>query len=201
MKTYELKLIKTPLWNPLTVYLDSGSYPLNNIVFYNEDGIVMNVGKGWFGQNSFGVTIATSKPCKRKIKVNFSKNETFVIKSDDCTYDKRYDLYVPINDIMITTTYTKDIIGIRANHKFVDLNDHECIWSEYVKTFYTMKYDITEKFVAESKKLEKLSCGNIPQNEFDTIIQNLKQLYDKYQKVLHDIENYTVEDYFKEVIQ
>ena len=201
MKTYELKLIKTPLWNPFTVYLDSGSYPLNNIVFYNEDGIVMDVGKGWFGQNSFGVTIATSKPCKRKIKVNFSKNETFVIKSDDCTYDKRYNLYIPINDVMITTTYIKDDIGIRANHKFVDLNDHECIWSEYVKTFYTMKYDITEKFVAESKKLEKLSCGNIPQNEFDTIIQNLKQLYDKYQKVLHDIENYTVEDYFEEVIQ
>ena len=201
MKTYELKLIKTPLWNPLTVYFDSGSYPLNNIVFYNEDGIVMDVGKGWFGQNSFGVTIATSKPCKRKIKVNFSKNETFVIKSDDCTYDKRYDLYIPITDVMITTTYIKDDIGIRANHKFVDLNDHECIWSEYVKTFYTMKYDITEKFVAESKKLEKLSCGNIPQNEFDTIIQNLKQLYDKYQKVLHDIENYTVEDYFKEEIQ
>ena len=201
MKTYELKLIKTPLWNPLTAYLDSGSYPLNNIVFYNEDGIVMDVGKGWFGQNSFGVTIATSKPCKRKIKVNFSKNETFVIKSDDCTYDKRYDLYIPITDVMITTTYIKDDIGIRANHKFVDLNDHECIWSEYVKTFYTMKYDITEKFIAESKKLEKLSCGNIPQNEFDTIIQNLKQLYDKYQKVLHDIENYTVEDYFKEVIQ
>ena len=64
-----------------------------------------------------------------------------------------------------------------------------------------MKYDITEKFVEESKKLEKLSCVNISQNEFDTIIQNLKQLYDKYQKVLQDIENYTVEDYFKEVIQ
>ena len=200
MKTYELKLIKRPLWNPLTVYINNVGYSLDDIIFYNTDGFVMNVGQGWFGQNSYEVVIATSKPCKRKIKVDFSKNETFVIRTD-CTYDKRYDLYVPINDIMITTTYTKDIIGIRANHKFVDLNDHECIWSEYVKTFYTMKYDITEKFVAESKKLEKLSCGNIPQNEFDTIIQNLKQLYDKYQKVLHDIENYTVEDYFKEVIQ
>lgn len=201
MKTYELKLIKTPLWNPLTVYINNVGYSLDDIIFYNTDGFVMNVGQGWFGQNSYEVVIATSKPCKRKIKVDFSKNETFVIKSDDCTYDKRYDLYVPINDIMITTTYTKDIIGIRANHKFVDLNDHECIWSEYMKTFYTMKYDITEKFVAESKKLEKLSCGNIPQNEFDTIIQNLKQLYDKYQKVLHDIENYTVEDYFRELQQ
>ena len=199
MKTYELKLIKTPLWNPLTVYFDSGSYPLNNIVFYNEDGIVMDVGKGWFGQNSFGVTIATSKPCKRKIKVNFSKNETFVIKSDNCTYDKRYELYIPITDVMITTTYIKDDIGIKANHKFIDLNGHECIWSEYVKTFYNMKYDISEKFVVEIKKLEKLSYANIPQNEFDTIIQNLKQLYDKYQKVLQDIENYTVEDYFEEV--
>lgn len=198
MKTYELKLIKTPLWNPLTVYLDSGSYPLNNIVFYNEDGIVMDVGEGWFGQNSFGVTIATSKPCKRKIKVNFSKNETFVIKSD-YAYDKRYNLYIPITDVMITTTYIKDDIGIKANHKFIDLNEHECIWSEYVKSFYTIKYDITEKFVKESKKLEKLSHTNIPQNEFDTIIQNLKQLYDKYQKVLQDIENYTVEDYFEEV--
>ncbi len=200
MKTYELKLIKTPLWNPLTVYINNVGYSLDDIIFYNTDGFVMNVGQGWFGQNSYEVVIATSKPCKRKIKVDFSKNETFIIKSN-CTYDKRYSLYIPMDDIMITTTYTKDIIGIRANHKFVDLNDHECIWSEYVKTFYTMKYDITEKFVAESKKLEKLSCGNIPQNEFDTIIQNLKQLYDKYQKVLHDIENYTVEDYFKEVIQ
>ena len=200
MKTYELKLMKTPLWNPLTVYLDSGSYPLNDIVFYNEDGIVMSVGKGWFGQNSFGVTIATSKPCKRKIKVNFSKNETFVIKSANI-YNKRYNLYIPINDVMITTTYIKDNIGIKANHKFIDLNGHECIWSEYVKTFYNMKYDISGKFVVEIKKLEKLSYANIPQNEFDTIIQNLKQLYDKYQKVLQDIENYTVEDYFKEVIQ
>ena len=200
MKTYELKLIKTPLWNPLTVYLDSGSYPLNNIVFYNEDGIVMDVGKGWFGQNSYDVVIATSKPCKRKVKVDFNKNETFVIKSANI-YNKRYNLYIPINDVMITTTYIKDNIGIKANHKFIDLNGHECIWSEYVKTFYNMKYDISEKFVVEIKKLEKLSYANIPQNEFDTIIQNLKQLYDKYQKVLHDIENYTVEDYFKEVIQ
>lgn len=198
MKTYELKLIKTPLWNPLTVYINNVGYSLDDIIFYNTDGFVMNVGQGWFGQNSYEVVIATSKPCKRKIKVDFSKNETFIIKSN-CTYDKRYSLYIPMDDIMITTTYTKDIIGIRANHKFVDLNDHECIWSEYVKTFYTMKYDITEKFVAESKKLEKLSCGNIPQNEFDTIIQNLKTLYNKYQKVLQDIENYTVEDYFKEM--
>ena len=198
MKTYELKLIKTPLWNPLTVYLDSGSYPLNNIVFYNEDGIVMDVGKGWFGQNSYDVVIATSKPCKRKVKVDFNKNETFVIKSANI-YNKRYNLYIPINDVMITTTYIKDNIGIKANHKFIDLNGHECIWSEYVKTFYNMKYDISEKFVVEIKKLEKLSYANIPQNEFDTIIQNLKQLYDKYQKVFQDIENYTVEDYFEEV--
>lgn len=200
MKTYELKLIKTPLWNPLTVYINNVGYSLDDIIFYNTDGFVMNVGQGWFGQNSYEVVIATSKPCKRKIKVDFSKNETFVIRTD-CTYDKRYALYIPIDDVMITTTYTKDNIGIRANHKFIDLNEHECIWSEYVKTFYTMKYDVTEKFVEESKKLEKLSCGNIPQNEFDTIIQNLKQLYDKYQKVVQDIENYTVEDYFKEVIQ
>ena len=201
MKIYELKLIKTTLfWNPLTVYINDKIYELDNIIFYSKDGSMMPVGKGWFGQNSYDVVIATSKPCKRKVKVDFNKNETFVIKSANI-YNKRYNLYIPINDVMITTTYIKDNIGIKANHKFVDLNDHECIWSEYVKTFYTMKYDITEKFVAESKKLEKLSCGNIPQNEFDTIIQNLKQLYDKYQKVLHDIENYTVEDYFKEVIQ
>lgn len=198
MKMYELKLIKTPLWNPLTVYINNVGYSLDDIIFYNTDGFVMNVGQGWFGQNSYEVVIATSKPCKRKIKVDFSKNETFIIKSN-CTYDKRYSLYIPMDDIMITTTYTKDNFGIKANHKFIDLNEHECVWSEYVKNFYNMKYDITENFVEESKKLEKLSYGNISQNEFDTIIQNLKQLYDKYQKVLQDIENYTVEDYFEEV--
>ena len=56
-------------------------------------------------------------------------------------------------------------------------------------------------FCTKIKKLEKLSYANIPQNEFDTIIQNLKQLYDKYQKDLQDIENYTVEDYFRELQQ
>lgn len=198
MKTYELKLIKRPLWNPLTVYINNVGYSLDDIVFYNKDGIVMNVGQGWFGQNSFEVVIATSKPCKRKIKINFNKNETFVIRTD-CTYNKRYALYIPIDDVMITTTYTKDSIGIRANHKFIDLNDHECIWHGYVKIFHNTKYSIIEKFEAEKKKLDEFSYSNIPQNEFDTIINNLKTLYNKYQKVLQDIENYTVEDYFKEM--
>lgn len=198
MKTYELKLIKTPLWNPLTVYINNVGYSLDDIIFYNTDGFVMNVGQGWFGQNSYEVVIATSKPCKRKIKVDFSKNETFIIKSN-CTYDKRYSLYIPMDDIMITTTYTKDNFGIKANHKFIDLNEHECVWSEYVKTFYNIRYSILEEFATEIKKLEKFSYSNIPQNEFDTIINNLKTLYNKYQKVLQDIENYTVEDYFKEM--
>ena len=56
MKTYELKLIKTTLWNPLTVYLDSGSYPLNDIVFYNEDGIVVDYCYGYEYIEIFGLT-------------------------------------------------------------------------------------------------------------------------------------------------
>ena len=72
-------------------------------------------------------------------------------------------------------------------------------WHGYVKIFHNTKYSIIEKFEAEKKKLDEFSYSNIPQNEFDTIINNLKTLYNKYQKVLQDIENYTVEDYFKEM--
>ena len=200
MKTYELKLIKTPLWNPLTVYIDNKGYVLDNIVFYHKDGTIIDVGCGWFGTNSFDVLIATSKPLKRKIKVDFSKKETFIIKSS-CTYENRYILYIPIEDILIRTNYTKDNTGIRVNYKFIDMNNHECTWYKYVKTFLSMKYNIIEEFNNEIQKLDKFSYTNIPQKEFDMIINNLKRLYNEYQKTLQHIENYTVEDYFKEVIQ
>ena len=45
----------------------------------------------------------------------------------------------------------------------------------------------------------EIDIKNKISGEFDTIINNLKTLYNKYQKVLQDIENYTVEDYFKEM--
>ena len=200
MKTYELNLFKiSPWYNPLYVSINNNSYELNDIKFYDDSGVVIDVSRGWFGDSSFNVSIATSKPIKRKIKLDFSKKIPFIIKSK-CSYATKYDLFIPISDVFITTTYQRTNTGILAKYKFIDMNDNECSWEHYVKIFSSIKYNTLIPFQKEVEKLNKLSIyDNIPEEEFKEIINNWNTLYNDYQKTLKDIEEYTVEDYFNEI--
>ena len=106
-KKYEVNLVKKERWyNSLSVTIGYNSYLLDEIYFYNENGIVYANSRSWFGEYSFNVFLKTSKEIKRKTKISFSNKNPFIMRSS-CTLEASYDLYLPIEDFDLKVTYEK----------------------------------------------------------------------------------------------
>ena len=92
-------LITTSFWNPFFAMATNGkSYELDNIIIYNERGILAQTGCGWFREqynnnNSFkeGTTI---KDIHLRKTTDFARKENFIVKDNERTYDTRYILYI-----------------------------------------------------------------------------------------------------------
>lgn len=199
-KTNTLVLYKTNTWyNPLYVQVKDTGYRLNNILFYNDNGVVYQTGCGWFNSNSlFNVILSTTKQIKRKIKIDFSKNEPFIIKSN-CSYEVVYDLYFPLSDFDIEYKYKKEGDSIFKIFYLIDDNGNELYGKENVKYLGNLHFNARIKIQEIGKLFSDYSYTPMTQKEFDENINNLKQAYKDYIEILEYVKNYTVEDYLKEL--
>lgn len=203
-KTNTLVLYKTNTWyNPLYVQVKNTGYRLNNILFYNDNGVVYQTGHGWFSSfefsnTSFDVRLSTSKPIKRKIKMDLSKNEPFIFKYDD-SYDISYDLYLPISDFNIEYKYKKQGDAIFKIFYLFDDNNNKLYGQENVKYLGNLHFNARIKIQEIGKLFSDYSYTPMTQKEFDENINNLKQAYKDHIETLEYIKNYTVEDYLKEL--
>lgn len=93
-------LQKTSYWNPYFVDTNrGGGFELNNIIIYNEDGILIETGCGWFSEsnnhtegNVNGGILKINTGTEEKHK---KEKHNFIIKDNDCSYkDNVYTLYI-----------------------------------------------------------------------------------------------------------
>lgn len=199
-KTNTIVLYKSNSWyNPLYVQVKDTDYRLNNILFYNDNGVVYETGQGWFNSNSlFDVRLSTTKQIKRKIKIDFSKNEPFIIKSGG-SYEVVYDLYFPLSDFDIKQKFKKTGDMILRIFYLIDDNGNELYGQENVKYFGSLIFESRNKIQEIGKLFSDYSYTPMTKKEFNENIDNLKQAYKDHIETLEYVKNYTVEDYLKEL--
>lgn len=95
----EKNLIAQSYWNPFTaIATNNKGYELDNIIIYNESGIIAETSCGWFREqynnNNTFKDSATIDPIHLRKSVDLTKKENFIIKDNDRTYETRYILYI-----------------------------------------------------------------------------------------------------------
>lgn len=92
-------LVAQSFWNPFIAIATNGiSYELDNIIIYNERGVLAKSGCGWFKEqygnnNNFKDGLTIEEIHLRKT-IDFSKKENFIVKDNERTYETRYILYI-----------------------------------------------------------------------------------------------------------
>lgn len=186
-------------YNPYSIVIGMKAYEIDNILFYDKSGVRAKTGKGWFGSgNSIRqIIFSTSKPISRKLKIDFTINAPFIIKSD-CLYETRYDCYIPISDLpKFEVSYKKTCLGIE---KYTDIglpNPEVNYIREIVKHLMTGQNAETELREA-IKALNNYSIDIKSDEEFSAAIQNIMNLRQKMKDAYETDKNYTVEDWLKE---
>lgn len=89
--------------NPFHTKVNGKTKKVKNIIIYDNNGIVLEVGRGWFDNRNEYSTLelpTDSDEVKLRRKEDFSRNEVFAVKSMDRFAESNdVDLYIP-NSIM-----------------------------------------------------------------------------------------------------
>lgn len=186
-------------YNPYGVVIKTKTYELDNILFYDKDGVKTQTNSGWFGINNNirQIIFKIKKSASRKNKIDFNTASPFVIKSST-NYSIRYDLYIPISDLpKFEVSYTKNFMGIE---KYTDIglpNPKENYIRELVKYF---NEGINTKTELEDaiKNLDTYDIEKKSDEEFNSAIQNIINLRQQMKDAYEFEKNYTVEDWKKE---
>lgn len=84
---------------------------INNIVFYNEDGIIAETNQGWIENNRKDITKIEVENLANRNKINLTKKENFVVKTSETDLDGRKKahlyLYVDGENIAIEKVGTR----------------------------------------------------------------------------------------------
>lgn len=172
------------------------AYSLENIKIYSENGVILETGRGWFGNNNdLGeITIDT---IYLKRNVDLTKKQNFVIKEEKSRYriDHNYTLYL----------YYKNI---NCNFKKFDLSS---FWLESVFTIFD-GYEVRDVLgqrqkesdaIKYEKKMDelykKINSYNFDSHyeEMEQAMQEIKKQHKKYINKKEEEKNYTTKDYKK----
>ena len=161
-------LTTTICWNPFIL----NGRQVTNIIFYNDEGIMFETHRGWFGNgnNVFRTLNVGDVKTRRVTALNkLDKKENFVVSSSIAySNDKGYDLYLYIDGKNISLDkeeFKEENFSSTQIRKYVN----RCL------TIYNKKIDLEEtlKFVdtdfgQEVKKIEEeLSSLGIKINQYD----------------------------------
>lgn len=201
-----IELNKTAsFYNPYTLTLPNGKgYLLNRLFFFdpNTQEVIIKNQSSWFGNNNeiWYLRFWTDKSLVKKIKIDLSVKHPFYIK-DDCLYESRYNLYIPTTDLpYIQYSYYKaPKLGIMRNTDIGQPNPEHNYLHELVH--YFDKSTLAQ--IAFENKLQKIketyNIISYPDEQWKNIIHELTELKHTYSAAKKEEDDYTVQDYLKEI--
>lgn len=109
-----MRLYQTEKWsNPYSIDCN-GEKKLSNILFFNRNEVVVEVGRGWFGNNNTMPELIIDCDCVVKRKVDYTCKTAFLISLGKYYDGIRYALYIPI-DVM---GFEKSIVASKGSYVF-----------------------------------------------------------------------------------
>lgn len=170
----EKNLIAQSWWNPFTALATNNKgYELNNVIIYNEDGIIVETGCGWFREqysnNNTFKDGATIDAIHLRKSIDLTKKENFIIKDSERSYETRYILYI----------YYKNV-----NFKALEIK-RDGLWIEGL-----YQIELPEKTVICEQMFGKteMKSDNIKYQYYKTIENLEKQKFSKPDELLKAIK-------------
>ena len=186
-------------YNPYGIVIKTKSFTINDIFFYDDNGVSLHTGRGWFGSNNeiHSITFKTKKPISRKMKIDFSTKAPFIVKSD-CSFETKYDLYIYIPDLpKFEISYHKTILGIIKSADF-GLPDAKYNYAEQYVKYFRNVYNADEELREAIHHFDVYDLKNQTDEGFNSTIENIIKARKKLVEAIEYEKNYTVEDYLKE---
>ena len=182
--------------NKLTTSLCYNPYLINNgkvenILFYNDSGIIAQTNRGWIGSNRIDVLEFNDLEFSKRNKLNLERKEHFFIKSPkQSSYDPstQYDIYIYIPSTSMKLQPLGELEAIKTDTqihfgKFYELtatfNDgysfskdtHET--RKFMEGYYT-RFELTDlgKQINEIKELtglDTIDCEKIVKHKADLL--------------------------------
>ena len=182
---------KSNWYRVLYVTLENGTeIELNSIIVYDKNGIIVKNEYGYFDNDK---TIEIKGEIKRKIKVDFSKTENFVIKSKKDYTENRYDLYINKDNARLQSIgLRKSIDIILADYR---LNGGE--FTNYVKSLGENKYNLKKQFEEEYNKIHLYDLPH-DSEELKQIVEKMTEINNKLLEEKQKIEDFNVNTMKKE---
>ena len=196
---HTIELIKTSCWNPYSIVVNNKAYSLGDIRFFDETGIQISCGRGWFGNNNEleRVTFNLSSPVVRKTKESFIKKVPFILKKQD--YNDEYALYIPVEELpKFEVSYKKECNMIM---KYVDIGlpNPSINYIKQCVKYLSKSLDSKEKLRETIKALDVYNIEQKTEEDFESDIKNIVHLYKEMKAAYSFVKSYSVEDYLKEI--
>ena len=195
-----MKLYTSSCYNPFFIDIGAKTYELENIHFFDSDGVICSSGRGWFGSNNYfrnGLEIAVDVFVKKK--PDFSLSVAFLLSTGEkswATNKTRYELYIPAAVVGLKAPTISEIS--RSKRYYIvtwesNIQGVFCTAWRYVDaTLSAVEHEINE--VGETIK-------SLYQSHFDELpelLKRLQKLEKERQKAIFDIEQITPESILNE---
>lgn len=190
-------LYKTKYYNPFYVEVNNKPRFLNSINVFKDGKIVATNNRGWFGNNNNFETLEFDVDVVMKRTVDLKCKTAFIVKSD-CTYDTRYDIYIPESVIELKSpTYSKSM-GNTAIREEIKTSRDGVYFERYAfldKEINVISHEISE--IAKKLEFSYLSKPDEINSLVTEITKNAKAYELAYEKMINvSLDN--AKDYFKE---
>lgn len=189
-------IIKAAVWyNPYTAIDTKGNaYELNNIIIYSDHGVLLETDRGWFGNNN-DLGDQCIGDINKRMKIDFSKKENFVIKSQKKNYklETKYTLYIYYKNINC------NFLGYSITSLFLETNF--TIFDEYkindVIGFTKRKSQIIEYSDELQEALKKINSYNFSNHykEVEKAIKTIKKAHKQLEEAKEIEKNYKLKDW------
>lgn len=188
----ETRLYQKISWyKPLYVDIADKSYLLDNIIFYDDNKIITAVGRGYF-ENAENLTIKGE--VVRKIKIDLTKKQNFIIKYKDKQFvddEVKYIIYIYIGNV--------DLQYIGKEKSYDYLYDkyivNGVVFTRYVENLAKNLNDLNTKAELEVKKLTNIfryGGRGIEESDLLAIFRNMQDYNRQILDEVEMIKNYKV---------
>lgn len=194
-------LIRTCNWyNPMTAITEKGDgYELDNIIIYNESGVLIETKKGWFdnSNNNFeeGDGLEIKPSIKRKNKINFESKENFVVKSEEKSYRdiQKYTLYIYYKNVNYKYNgLTLDSLFLNLNYSILDQFNYYVVIGDRNAKSYLIEYN--EELQEAMKKIDHYNFS-YKGAEFQKALKTIAKYQKEYEKAKEYEKTLTVDNW------